>query len=802
MNALSSILSYIQRPTSIRTLEGMGISMFTDEAKTQFRNVLEIFKDIAVNWNTMSTDIQDGFVQAADDAGLFNEELAAALGTQEQWNDLQKRDIAQASAGVYRRNYLIALIERLSDVQGVLNNLMDAEGHSMRENIETMEALDKKQISLKTSAQALAVAAGDAGLADAFKALAMGGAKALDVLNNLPPGMKDVVLATITLFTAVKALEMGMKVFGLKTPFVLQAITDGIGGLKGAFLSLQSGITAAKDASIGFLSANLPLLALSAIIGGIMAWRNAVKAHREEQEKAIEVAKERVEALKEEREGLQELANEFDALKSRERDLSITFEEKTRLRDIQRKLVDLYGVSITGIDEEGRAYSDSTEVIRDRVAALEEMLEAEEKSFELAVIAEDDENLKTIQKNLGKYEELADQMKGITEDIQEYQRLIREGGLLEIPSESIYDPTPFVVDADTEKGKKALEDYIQTLSKAYRRLETEFDEVGERLTAASGKRAKLLQADAINMAKAMTESGKTISDSTRAAMVDMAGSMAMSSKGILVVRKDLEDLMDSVISVGLDEAIQDYNDALYEGDPEVIDQTSEAVGKLVRQLAIGRPELADWIVKMDKLYPSSAQMAATTFNLADALENLNKTTRDNVSDLEMLNKTIQDVRNGQALSAKTVLDLMEKYELSAEQIKEVAGGYTVEIGVLEDLKKAKITTFEVGAEAEQRTAEIVKKNVEARIRAYGLEIDQLNNTMDARAAMLEMAEGKASGRARATVSGFNIQDEQRELEQYAELSRWFYKEEVDTASALSSEYEKASADLEKYQQNQ
>ena len=132
-NALNSILSYIQRPGSIKVLESMGIRVFADEARTQFRNVMGLFKDIAANWQTTSASIQDGFVKSADDAGLFSEELAEALGLQEQWNDLQQRDIAQASAGVYRRNYFIGMIEGFRKLRCAKQH-DGRSGYSMREN--------------------------------------------------------------------------------------------------------------------------------------------------------------------------------------------------------------------------------------------------------------------------------------------------------------------------------------------------------------------------------------------------------------------------------------------------------------------------------------------------------------------------------------------------------------------------------------------------------------------------------------------------------------------------------------------
>ena len=46
-NALNSILSFMQRDKAISTFEDMGIQVFADKAKTQFRNVIEIFDEMA-----------------------------------------------------------------------------------------------------------------------------------------------------------------------------------------------------------------------------------------------------------------------------------------------------------------------------------------------------------------------------------------------------------------------------------------------------------------------------------------------------------------------------------------------------------------------------------------------------------------------------------------------------------------------------------------------------------------------------------------------------------------------------------
>jgi hypothetical protein len=218
-NALNSILSYVQRPISIKTFESLGIKVFADATRTQFRNVMDIFKDVAAKWQDISPAIQDGFVKAADDAGLYSEELAIATGTQKEWNDLQQRDLSQAAAGVYRRNYFIGMIERLSSAQNVLNNMTDASGYSMRENERTMDTLEKKYESLKTACQELAVSLGDAGLLNLIKGLTDGATIAADEFSKLDGNMQALIFTTVELFGALKGMKAIGGLFGAEAGF-------------------------------------------------------------------------------------------------------------------------------------------------------------------------------------------------------------------------------------------------------------------------------------------------------------------------------------------------------------------------------------------------------------------------------------------------------------------------------------------------------------------------------------------------------------------------------------------------------
>lgn len=652
-NALNSILSYIQRPKSIDVMESLGIQVFADEAQTQFRNALEIFQDIAANWDKTSKEIQDGFVAAADDAGLFNEELATALGMQEEWNDLQKRDISQAAAGVHRRNFFIGMIERMTEVQGVLNTMMDSEGYLMEKNAKAMETLEKQQMSLKASVEALAVAMGDAGLGNALKTLTIGGTKALNAFNEMPKGARDAILAFTEITLAVKALEAGMSLLSLKMPIMsagLKVFTGGISNLTTNVMALGSAIKTG-------LIANLPLLGTAAVIGGVVALANHIKRAREEAQLFIATTQDNIQSLDEQKQGLTELAKEYDTLKSKENDLTITAEEKERLKEVQQELVELYDVSITGIDAEGNAYADSIEAIRARIDAIEDLKAAEQERLEAAVMAQDDSDVKTLEKNIEKRRQLVSEMKKIQEQIDEYRRIIDSGGMVTTPSGR------GTIDASTEHGKSILRGYIDNLSKDYIELATILDDVNDKVSDSTNDRINLLKTDAAAMAKQLSDSGTQVSDSARVFANQLAEGLALTPKGIMEVRDEFENALKDFIRLD-----NQYKQAVSKGDTTAIDNASKAIMEFVAHITSGRPELDNFVISMEKLYPAAD-------NLSESLANTNKSTinsevaigkatkayEDATAKLQEYYVILDELNSKEGLSAKSKDAIITKY---------------------------------------------------------------------------------------------------------------------------------------------
>ncbi len=361
-NALNSILSYIQRPSSIKTLESLGIQVFTDKARTQFRNVMEIFQDIASRWGTLSAEIQDGFVKAADDAGLYNEELANAIGVQQQWNDLQQRDISQAAAGVYRRNYFIAMIERLTQAQGVLNNMMDAAGYSMRENERTMDTLEKKYNSLKAAVQQLAVALGDAGLLDILKGLTDTTTDMARAFSKWDDNAKALVLTALELLAAFKALQAVLALFTTKGLTTLIGAGAALFGLPPVIGQITAGVIALTGA-IGLYAYNSKKTYEQTLQDALSAV-NAKKKEIEQTDKEIEETK--------------KLLNSYEELQSKTGENS---KVKGQLLEIQKQLASIYPEYVDALDEEGNKLVTNIPLLRETIALKQQELELERQKM-------------------------------------------------------------------------------------------------------------------------------------------------------------------------------------------------------------------------------------------------------------------------------------------------------------------------------------------------------------------------------------------------------------------------------------
>lgn len=213
-NAFKSILSYIQRESSLNIFEQAGIDVYVNETTKELRPMMDILSDMAVRWGSMGDEAVDALVKSADEAQLFSEEMAAVMGVEKEYeqalrdvNDAETRGVTSAAAGVFRRNYYIALMEKFAKVSQVSAEAIDTEGYSLRENERYMETTDAKIKQLTSSLSELAVAFADAGALDLAKEF-LDSATAITEFAKQAGGLESAMLTLLGVFLMLKGQKI------------------------------------------------------------------------------------------------------------------------------------------------------------------------------------------------------------------------------------------------------------------------------------------------------------------------------------------------------------------------------------------------------------------------------------------------------------------------------------------------------------------------------------------------------------------------------------------------------------------
>jgi len=722
-NALNSILSYIQRQSSINLLESLGIEVFADKTTKEFRNVMDIFKDISTNWGSLSKDVKDGFVEAADEAGLFNEELAVALGHQEEWNNLQQRDVSQAAAGVYRRNYFIGLIERMSQAQEVLNSMVDAEGYSLAENARTMGTLEKQYASTAAAAQQLAVTIGDAGIEELlrttnnFATSGLQGTTALiEKMGLLPPAIASVAAvltitkkefqllrydqekgfsikqieafknALMTVTSTYKQQKQILQTEGIQSPTFWQKATIGANSFKAALYELNLGakLLSVSSKALGIALSTAFSIGIGLAIGAIVQW---VYKLANAQKDAAEQSKSAVQQFKEERSALQELRQSYeDIAKSGD----ITENSKKRLKEIQDKLLETYKLEADRLDLVNGKYTEQIQLIDESIAkkAKEQMAAMGARADQAKVKMEKQGRSRISARTFSGMEEIESYIPGL-----ELETMYGELG----------NTARFVnITGTITERKEALEAFINTLqaipnkskdlTKTINNLSTEYIKLSKSIE----ENQKVI--DDYEDIKNENDYWNTFSD-TISKVNDIMLQMRASNDETGFV-KQLDSLKNEMLT------------------------TAEAQGRL-----------ADFQPKINELF---ARAAKTTKDVADSTGDYSNATEETAKEVESLlkelgslNQTIDDLNKGNNLTATQAYEMIDKYPELANSIVKVGDSYKFETSVLETLRKEKIKEQEIALDAEVQKTKTVLEETLRRINAYGLEVDAIKDMQSA-----------------------------------------------------------------------
>ncbi len=358
-NAFKSILSYIQRPMSLEWFDANGIQVYADESKNALLPMMDILKNMSESWKKFSSSQQDSLMSQMDAAGLFTEEMAEVAGATEdyaayveastaatdQLNTAEARNQANMAAGVYRRNYYVALMENFSKATQVSKEALDAEGHSAAENEKYMQTLEAKYQQLIASLQQLAVEAGNAGLMDLAKG-AVDAASSVTKLIRGTGGLKNALITISGLLAIIEKNKIAkaitpsiqtIQTLRIKLHLLSKDIESAGGGFKGLWAAIKpQGISI--SGIVGIIGAVTTVIGI--VSSAVSAYNQKQQERREEATKNTQATREQITALQDQKQAYLDIVDSTDS----------EAEKNAKLAEWKQNLIEQYGLEKEAID--------------------------------------------------------------------------------------------------------------------------------------------------------------------------------------------------------------------------------------------------------------------------------------------------------------------------------------------------------------------------------------------------------------------------------------------------------------------
>ena len=745
-NALKSIMAYIQRPESLKLFESMGIDVFADKVTGELLPMMDILENMSAKWNENQEGMLDTLVSSGDALQMMSEEWAIATDSMEEYtkyqeamteatdkaNTAEARAQAQAAAGVYRRNYYISLMENLNQAQQVSNDLMNAEGHSAQENARYMETLGAKVEQLVVALKELAVTAADAGLLDLAKA-------AVEATTSFVKLTTDSASLNSMLATLAGTMLLIKK----------QKIATELKAIATSLTSIPSGMNA-----IGVFG--IIVAALGLVDGAIKRNIQKQEDYRQSLIDTADAQKQQYKSIVGITDTYEELKNRYDELNIK---VSLTEDEEKELASIteqltslQESLAETYGTLSSSIDLVNGSYDAQIEKLKELTKAE---LTSLENSQRAALEAKQEQNRlnfgvgsatvtsKSAQFESEALEKAAGTLKSFGINPYEqfsFQEAHEAGQELAITIENSATATYAL-----QQALAYLEHEGLSSTATYAALADAYNNVSANLNEVKTAEEELAQ----------TKFNQYVLDETKAVEKLTLETFPEWRKGLLALEDDniaveaaLGRLAGSIENNLKKEAFAD----LFAGQDELLerftqisdkkllqDEVIKEFGSALEESGLTAFEVATYIQQLaeeQKRLEEEAEKSGNAVKMsAEEIANLAKTIESAESKISSLNKYIQTLGEGNGLTAEQVLELVDTYGLLLDQFTLTEQGYTIEVSALEKLREAQIKEAITAQESQIQQTLIIKENVLERLKAYGIEIEQITNLAEAQTAL-------------------------------------------------------------------
>ena len=342
-NALKSLFAYTSKSSSLETFASLSEDMkaVVDAYQIGDASILDVWEKLSQTMQNLTSEQATLLSQWSENSGLETELGAELSDVYDQMTGIYD------TAGTYRKNYFIALLNNFDEVQNVMGEISDAAGYTNEEQAKYMDTYEAKLNTLQSKWEKLIT--DESGWLDFKKFWLDVGSAVLDVVNYFG-GLQTVVLALSTALWAVfgNKIISAIKTFG-------KSIADLITGFKAAASGAATLGTAIQSA-LGIIG--LIATAISAIVGAV---KNSAEELKQLEEEALESAKNNWDAISEQADKLSQLYSEYKNLNEI---TNKTTEQDKEWANIQSEIIDLLGtkaIELANLTEGTEAYREKIE---------------------------------------------------------------------------------------------------------------------------------------------------------------------------------------------------------------------------------------------------------------------------------------------------------------------------------------------------------------------------------------------------------------------------------------------------------
>lgn len=333
--AVNSLIQYSSKNTALETFA--DLSSDTAKVVANYRagaaNILDVWRSVSKEIQTLTAeqaDALDAYFNTAEGAEL-SAELSAELG--EVYDELGG---VYDTANTFRKNYFIALLKNMDQVDEAIKTAQTAAGYSAKENEQYLETYEARATALE--AKWKKILNDEQGVLGLKKALVEGGDAILFVIEQTG-GLRTTLLAVGMAGTAA---------FGAKS----------IDSIKKFTTMIKTADAASKSLNKKLVAISMAITAVSAIAGIIS---NAEEKFHEYNQATIESANENRENLK----TLKDLERQYETLDPTSKEY----------KNVEEQIISLLGDKAEALEYLKGNQEAYTQAIKDSTSALKEEYE-------------------------------------------------------------------------------------------------------------------------------------------------------------------------------------------------------------------------------------------------------------------------------------------------------------------------------------------------------------------------------------------------------------------------------------------